>query len=200
MKANKEIKVKITFTDDVLGMMPADPEVYKRFIATHAPDAPTMEDEIREHGEEAVAEKTLTVFHKLPDGTPYLYDYQLRGFFKDAMGMLRKVSSYESSKIKAFKKAVDGLLFIKERQIPFQLNGEMGTCERPLRAETMQGPRIALAYSETVPAGSVIEFTVQLLDPTLEKVVRECLDYGVFRGIGQWRNSGKGRFTWQEVK
>lgn len=31
-------------------------------------------------------------------------------------------------------------------------------------------------------------------------MVRECLDYGVLRGLGQWRNSGKGRFEWEEVK
>lgn len=29
--------------------------------------------------------------------------------------------------------------------------------------------------------------------------VREWLDYGMLRGLGQWRNSGKGRFTWEEI-
>lgn len=29
-------------------------------------------------------------------------------------------------------------------------------------------------------------------------LVRVCLSYGVLRGIGQWRNSGKGRFLWEE--
>lgn len=28
----------------------------------------------------------------------------------------------------------------------------------------------------------------------------ERLDYGELRGIGQWRNSGKGRFTYEELK
>lgn len=36
-----------------------------------------------------------------------------------------------------------------------------------------------------------------MLDEGLEKYVREWLDYGVFSGIGQWRNSGKGRFTYE---
>ena len=41
-----------------------------------------------------------------------------------------------------------------------------------------------------------------LLDDSHEKAVREWLDYGILRGIGQWRNSGKGRFTYiaYEVK
>lgn len=35
------------------------------------------------------------------------------------------------------------------------------------------------------------------MDDSHEKAVREWLDYGVLRGIGQWRNSGKGRFTYE---
>lgn len=75
----------------------------------------------------------------------------------------------------------------------------MGECQRPLRASTAQGERVALAHSETIPAGAVVEFTVQMLVDGHEKVVREWLDYGALRGLGQWRNSGKGRFKWEEI-
>ena len=54
----------------------------------------------------------------------------------------------------------------------------------------------SIAKSESVPEGSTIEFSVVCLDPALEKMVKECLDYGTMRGLGQWRNSGKGRFVW----
>lgn len=50
-----------------------------------------------------------------------------------------------------------------------------------------------------MPAGSTAEFEIECLDPSLEKMVRECLNYGTKRGLGQWRNSGKGRYTWEEV-
>lgn len=40
-------------------------------------------------------------------------------------------------------------------------------------------------------------FDVVCLDAAHEAVVREWLDYGQLRGIGQWRNSGKGRFTYE---
>lgn len=30
-------------------------------------------------------------------------------------------------------------------------------------------------------------------------MVRECLNYGRMRGIGQWRNSGKGTYLWDEL-
>ena len=191
-----EIKVKMTLTEEALGMMPAEKTTYEEQIAVKAPDPELAEEEAEDYVEPEA--KGKTVFPRLEDGTPYIYDYQIRGMFKDAMGMLRKVPGTESSKIKAYKKAVDGMIFVKERKIPIELAGEMGTCERPLRAQTPKGERIALAASETVPALSVLRFTLILLDPGLEAVVRECLDYGVLRGIGQWRNSGKGRFLWEE--
>ena len=196
----KEIKVRLTFTDDVLGMMPANKDIHEQYIASKSPDAATIEEEVEAIGVDGVVEKTMTIFPRTEDGIPFIWDYQIRGMFKDAIGMLRKVTGSACEKVKAYKKAVDGLIFVKERKIPFLILGEMGNCQRPLRAETMQGPRVALANSETVPAGSQIEFTVVLLDDTLDKVIRECLDYGVYRGIGQWRNSGKGRYEWKEIK
>jgi hypothetical protein len=196
----KEIKVKLTFLEEVLGTASADKEIHGKFIASKAPDAPSREEEIEALGAEEVIEKSMTVFPRNADGKPIFWDYQIKGFFKDACGMLRKVPNSASSKIKAYKKEIDGLIFVKEREIPIIFDGEIGSCQRPLRAQTAQGERVALANSETVPAGSTIEFTIQLMCDTHEKAVREWLDYGVFRGIGQWRNSGKGKFEWSEVE
>ena len=149
----------------------------------------------------------MTVFPKLEDGTPFLWDYQIKGFFKDAMQALQRAgkAGYKGGKacaaVKAYKKYIDGTLFVFPRQIPIKLpeGGEMGWCSRSLRASTAQGERIGLAKSETVPAGSELEFEVVLLGDTLEKPVRECLNYGELRGLGQWRNSGKGVFRWEEA-
>lgn len=196
----KEIKVKLTFLEEVLGTASADKEIHDKFIAANAPDAPSRKEEIEALGVEEVIEKSMTVFPRNADGKPIFWDYQIKGFFKDACGMLRKVPNSASSKIKAYKKEIDGLIFVKEREIPIIFDGEIGSCQRTLRAQTAQGERVALANSETVPAGSTIEFTIQLMCDTHEKAVREWLDYGVFRGIGQWRNSGKGKFEWSELE
>lgn len=103
--------------------------------------------------------------------------------------------------IKAYKKVIDGLIFVYPRQIPIDLHGmKMDTCERPLRASTPMGERTSIAKSESVPEGSTLQFEITCLDPHLEECVIECLNYGKLRGLSQWRNSGKGRFTWECVE
>ena len=154
----KEMKVRLEFFEEVLGTASSDPEIHEKYIASNAPDAPSRKEEVEALGTEEVFEKSMTVFPRLDDGTPFLWDYQIKGFFKDSCGMLRKVKGTPSSAIKAYKKEIDGLIFVKERQIPFLFEGEIGICQRPLRASTAQGERIALSSSETVPAGSAIEF------------------------------------------
>lgn len=194
----KEMRVKVTFTEGVLGTNPASKEIYQRYLASKYPDA-DIEEELESLRCEEALENKMTIFHKMEDGTPFVYDYWIKGFFKGACGFLRNAEETESKKLKSYKKKIDGLIFVKERKIPFEMNGEMTICERSLRAETMQGPRTALAASEEVPTGSTMEFTVIMLDDKMEKAVREWLDYGVLSGMGQWRNSGKGRFTWEEI-
>lgn len=199
------MKVKITLNEEMLGMSPANADIYREYIASKSPDAATIDEEVASVGVDAVEEKGITVFPRTEDGTPFLWDYQIKGFFKDTCQMLSKAgkAGYEGGKacaaLKAYKKAIDGLLFVSPRKIPVSLSGEIGFCSRPLRAMTMQGERVSLAKSETCPAGSTIEFEITCLDKNLEKMVVECLNYGSMRGLGQWRNSGKGVFDWEEV-
>ena len=70
--------------------------------------------------------------------------------------------------------------------------------ERPLRAETAQGPRVALAASDSIPAGATFTCTLTVLAEQLltEDLLRELLDYGKYMGFGQWRSGGYGRFTY----
>lgn len=190
----KEVKVRLTLTEEMLGTATANEQIYTDYIGSNAPDAPSLAEEVEALGADAVEEKAMTVFPKDTDGCPIMWDYQVKGFFKDTCGALKRVSGTRSEKLKAFKKEIDGLIFPEPRKIRINVNGEIGNCQRPLRAQTAQGERIALANSETVPAGSTIEFKVVLLKDDHEKLLKEWLDYGRYKGIGQWRNSGKGRF------
>lgn len=193
----KYIKVKLTFTDEVLGTASADPDIHREFIASKAPDAESRDEEVARLGADAVADKSMTVFPRNAEGKPIMLDYQLRGFFKDACGALRRVSGTLSKDLKAYKKVIDGCIFVLEREIPFEDYDHMGNCQRPLRAQTAQGDRVALAESETIPAGATLTFTVYVMEDAHWKNVIEWLEYGKLRGLGQWRNSGKGRFTYE---
>lgn len=194
------IKCRVKFMEELLGTASNNPEIHSDFIASKAPDAKSAEEEIAAIGVEESIEKSMTVFPRNPNGEPILFDYQVKGFFKDACGVLRKVTGTKASKIKAYKKEIDGLLFVYPRMIPLQMFDELTECQRPLRAQTAQGERIALAHSEAAPAGTEIEFTIECLTKDMYDLARELMDYGRMRGIGQWRNSGKGRFEWVEIE
>ena len=191
------LKIKVTFDEEVLGTSASNPDIHREYIASNSPNALTMQEEVDAIGTEEVFEKSMTMFPKLEDGTPIAWDYQWKGFLKDAFGSLKKVPKTECGKIKAYKKEIDGLIFIMPRKIPFDVNGSIGICQRPLRASTAQGERVALASSETVPEGSSMTFEIKCLLDSHVPAVLEALNYGQLRGFGQWRNSGKGRFHYE---
>lgn len=186
-------RIVLTFTEPLLGTVPLNKQLYGDYISDGGPSPEAVEEEIMTI--EEATEKGTTGFHRL-DGAPAIYDYAVKGFFKDACGMLRRVKGAQSAKVTAYKKIIDGLVFVKPRLIPLTLVGELGILERPLRAQTAQGERVALARSEMVAAGSSMAFTVKVLDGVAEALLREWLDYGELRGLGQWRNGGYGAFTY----
>lgn len=197
----KNIKIRLTFTEECLGTANPDAKIHEDYIASKAPDAKSKEEEVAAIGVEAAIENGKTVFSK-DNGHVFLWDYQIRGFFKEACGNLQRCKGEEfsknSCKIKAYKKVIDGCIFVNPRKIKIDTQGSpLGDCQRPLRGATAQGERIALANSETVPAGSVIEFCIESLSDAYAPAIMEWLDYGRYKGIGQWRNSGKGRFIYE---
>jgi len=207
------MKVRITLTEDMLGTASNNPEIHREFIASKAPNAAGIEEEVAAIGVDAVEQKQMTVFPK-ENGRLFLWDYQVKGFLKEAIGILLEISEevkVGKTRLTKFthKRLVDNYVFVYPRKI--FINGELGTtergfplkdakCSRPLRAETMQGERVSLACSESIVAGATLEFEVETLTPTLMPMIEKALNYGSKKGLGQWRNSGKGRFTWVEVK
>ena len=202
----KEFKVRITFTDPILGSKPADPELHSRFVASKAPNHKSMREEIESIGVDAVEERDMTVFSRMDDGTPCLWDYQVRGCIKEGIRALYQVQGSKISKDKSnwfSRKKVDNYIFVEPRQIPLWIPVELDLsdtdCQRPLRASTPQGERVALAHSEEAPEGTYIECRIICFNDKDVDYVKEVLDYGRYKGMGQWRTSGKGRFTWEEI-
>lgn len=210
----RTIEVELTLTEELLGTAPANPDLYRDFIESKRP-APEEGAEPQNDETETLPsvdeelQKATTVFHRTPDDRPFLYDYQFKGFMKDACSALRRATpkpkkgeaspdtGFLSPKLKAYKKEIDGLIFVMPRCVVAELpkGGAIGTCMRPLRAQTAQGERVSLARSETLPPGTKFKFKVKLLADHLEDLLYEWLEYGELKGLGCWRNSGKGRFS-----
>ena len=207
-------KYILTGTSPILGSCPANPEIYKKFIADKLADLHKGEEETgmlptpEQLAEEEKSIKTqgFTVFLR-DDDHLVISGHVIKGFLKTALSSLKSQLNIGSPKSK-----IDEFLFVGERYIPIKRkNGEYITkpdsiCERSLRAETMQGPRVSLAASEQIDEW-MIEVTLTLLDnsgstkskPLTWEAIEECLNYGYLKGLGQWRNSGLGSFTWKEV-
>lgn len=210
------IRVKLTFLDSILGGEPGSAELHEDYIQSKIPDDIYTEEEraaIKEEEINALLEgdqKGKTVFYRNPDGVPCLKNNHIKGFFKSACAALKSDKSNISSKITAYKKEIDTHVFIfadvnnkADRFIPIQNHGEVGSCQRPLRAQTAQGERVAIADSEEIQAGAWVEFDVVTLQhdkkPIGPDLIKEWLDFGLFNGLGQWRSSGHGAFTYEVI-
>jgi len=208
----KTARIKLTFLEPVLGSSPNDEDIYTRYIGDKAPDAPSLKEEIESLGEDGadiVAERGTTVFPRDVDGTPIFWSYQIEGFFKGTCGFLRTVPGTLSSKLKAYKKQIDGRIFVEGdisttnktgRKVRINDAFPIDLYQRPLRAQTPQGERVSLACSEKIPEGANCEFNITCLIDDDTKLVEEWLDFGKRNGMGQFRNAGNGRFAWEKIE
>ncbi|HSW63969.1 MAG TPA: hypothetical protein VLH56_11780 [Dissulfurispiraceae bacterium] len=202
------MKITVTFDEPLLGTLAGDPELAREFIASKAPNGGNGDEaEAIENLDESLV-KGSTVFPRTADDCPFLWDYQVKGFFKEACRAMIDMEVLTQAELKAarltaylYKKTIDNLIFVGPRRIPLMLpaGGIMGWCERPLRGETMRGERIALARSEEAPAGTTIQFEVISMNKALLPYILRWLEYGKLKGLGQWRNSGKGRFSFSVI-
>jgi hypothetical protein len=186
--------VKIKLITELLGTVPMDKEVYATYIASLKPVTET-EDEIETV--DSREERGWTSFHRDANGL-LVYDYFIKGFFKNAGNVLK-----EELKIKNLRSKLSDLFFIQPRKIYLGKKKPDGVIERPLRAQTAQGPRVTLARSDYIAAGTEIEFDVALLQGKGELkdgIIAQLLEYGQLQGLGQFRNGGYGRFEVVSIK
>lgn len=193
--------VSATFTEEILGTKASDKDIFDKYQASLNPTVVGHDEEMANAPETSAAASGMTIFHKDKDGRYGVYDYQVKGFIKEAAQALNRFDKEFRGgleKMSAFKTKISQTIFVYPRFIPFILPEglELGVCQRPLVGQTAQGQRIALAKSETVPAGTILRFNVEILSAEVEKYFPLWMDYGMRTGMGQWRNSGKGRFTY----
>lgn len=201
------MKVKLTFTEPLLGTLPGNKELAEDFVVAKHPKGMSKEEMDALADVPEVLQKSSTFFSRNTAKEPILWDYQIKGFFKSACAALIHTGKWTKEHLKKYrlteylyKKTIDELVFVYPRQIPITLTGKLSFIERPLRAQTMKGERIALARSESAPAQSSIIIEIQWDNENLKDWVIEWLNRGKRIGLGQWRNGSYGRFTWQEVQ
>lgn len=202
----------ITYEEDLLGTAPTNKKIYQEFILGKAADleAAAAAEELETVPVKTAAEELdalpldtvtngVTGFHRDNLGQNILYNYHLRGFFTEACSHRQRQEGTLSKALKAYKKVIRGQVHVWPRRIPIILSRKPGMLERPVRAQTPQGERVALTSSYTAPALSRIEFDIEVLDDKTvpEAMLREWLDFGRYIGMGQWRSSGLyGTFTY----
>lgn len=204
--------VVLTLSEDLLGSAPKNREIYKDYIATKATPEQTEEEVVMIEDAE---ERGWTGFRADESGL-LLLDYQIRGFFKEQADALRE-SGYlcvrnardDGKPMGGVRGKIDRHLFVAPRRIYIRdaatgapLTKPDGVVERPLRAQTAQGPRVSLARSDMVRAGRALQFRVATTWPEVftEELIRQLLSRGEFMGLGQWRNASHGRFTFMLVR
>ena len=192
----KEYGLKVTFTESVLGTQPQK-DVATEFITSKAVDenGNLPEDELMRLPE-ALEKGTTAFFHDPTTGAPLMCDYQIKAFLKETGRTFNGLRG-----VKNLRNKIDNLVFVEPRWVELHLpdGGKITYCERPLRAETAQGPRTGLARSEELPAGTWFECKVVVYDGgnISEPLLRDLLDYGKRKGYLQWRNGGHGRFVYE---
>ncbi len=181
------LTVRLMLTEPMLGTVPYDPEVYARFIETKKPK------EIAEDEAATVEARELggwTGFHHDKEGL-FLFDYQVKGMLKE-LASIRYAKTTDDA-VPAIRSKIDNFVYIRPRRI--RIPGPTEILERPLRAQTRQGPRVTVVRSDTIPAGTLISCTVVILPGPISRThIVQLLALGEFRGLGQWRNGGYGRF------
>lgn len=203
----EEKRFRIKGITTILGSVPLNKDVYSKFIATKARE---IEKAAAEKDVDAVPdmpEEKATGFYRNANGEIILKGYQIKGFLKEAAKVLK-----DQMNLKAYLSKMDNFVFIKEAEIPIIKDGHTitetdGFLERPLRAETAQGPRTSLAKSEQITEGWELEFTIRVVknEKTAKsanvdmEMVEKLLAYGQLKGLLQWRNAGYGSFTCEEV-
>jgi len=191
--------VEFVLTEPILGTVPKDPEIYKNYIATKKnskgelliPCDDMIDEEVATVPVDVDVEKAgWTGFHSDENGC-FLYNYAIMGFLKESGNTLK-----EQLGIKGLRSKIDQYVFVEPRRIYLKAKPD-GWLERPLRAMTRQGPRVTLVRSDYISEGTKFSVKIRVLEnkEIKENVLREILEYGQYRGLGQFRNGSYGQFV-----
>lgn len=210
----EDINIHIEFTEPLLATASGNKDIQEEFIASRAPDVEKTAEELEALPAVPIdqqVEKASTVFHRDEKGL-FLFDYHWRGHIKESLGLMCELGEFKKLSKWTFKRAVDLTIYVRPRRVYLMRDGKNimqpeGSLQRPLRATTMQGDRVALARSELVNPGATCDLEIHLLasgnsksawsEITREKII-QAFTLGQEKGHGQWRGGGYGRYVFSE--
>jgi hypothetical protein len=206
-------EVTFELVEPILGTLTKNRNVFETFIMTQAKT--DMEKTRAAEDADRVPEETeargWTGFYEDEEGHPILMAYQFKGFLKTAGNILKDVVGTKTVKVKNpkegesptrtekgianLKSHIESTVFVFPKYIQLAEKPD-DVLERPLRAQTAQGPRVTVTRSDLINPGRQYMFELQVLETSkvTEKVLRDILSYGELSGLLQWRNAGYGRF------
>lgn len=221
-------KYRLHGQTELLGSCTMDQEIYKQFIMPKANEGSDEEVTARNFANaqndvnnipipsDEDEDKRATAFYRDEADHPILKAYQVKGFLKAACKSLSAQIGLKQSASKldtfVFVRGTDGIdqdsLCIPLYRDGKRITSPEGFVSRPLRAQTMQGPRVSIATSEKVDAGWYCDIYIQIIENASTKtscavdfdVIETALDYGAFNGLLQWRNASYGSFTWERLE
>lgn len=192
----------------------AEPEVYEKLGGGTT--------EIRGEAKLDAEERPILLRQK----AMFAYDYTWRGFLKEGANALRQIGAHDVKGVKTkidqfvfvYPRRIFFLAENPHKAGPIKdggcghgsrvvmsdgkpgcslIHAAHGVLERPLRADTPMGPRVALARSDMLAVGTRMEFDIKVLAPKVfdEKMLRLCFERGEYLGWGQWRTGSWGRFS-----
>lgn len=194
---------RLTGLTPLLGVTPTSESILTDYVMSKA----KLTEEQQQAELDAMPESDipgLTGFSRNKMDELCISHHHIKGFFKEALKALRA-----TNKVSAYKTKVDLLVFAEPTLIPIKRNGkpiidEDRIFERPIRIEGMTGTRTALCASETIDDPWYVDVEITLFPdegktPLTWAIMEEALAYGAYHGIGQWRNGGYGRFTYERI-
>lgn len=197
-----EYDVEFKFISPLLGTASTNKRIYRDFIASKAmttvngnvPHFPADEADLVQENDTP----GMTGFLRDPlTARPVLSAHMIKGYLKEACKAMREVPNTKVAKLTAHQSKINRFVFVNPRYIAIDFPGQITLNERPLRAETAQGPRITLACSEQIEHAK-IAFTLRVIGESIsEDILKECFYYGQSMGIGQWRNANYGAFVYR---
>lgn len=207
------MKVRLTFTEPVLGTKSGNPELVESYqtdkLGLKPDEKPILNNYPSMEDVEDNVQVGSTFFWRDAEGNYLLWDYQFKGFFKEACLTMIISDTMTQKELKeilctkyTYKRSIDNLVFVNPRKIIINFPDDKPTSsfmQRPMRVDTMRGERVCLARSEEIPAGCWVDIEIMCLNPKLEPFIERWLEYGALKGMGQWRNGSYGRFSWTKI-